>query len=313
MRSRGSQKVIYVAIAANVAIAIIKYVAALTTNSSAMMAEAIHSTVDTGNEFLLLLGMKSSRRPADPLHPFGHGKALYFYSLLVAVYIFAFGGGVAAYRGVLHIVSPEVAQHVGWNYGVLAISAAFEFFSWRVSYRELKLMKDANESVFDEIVTSKDPTIFIVFLEDSAALIGDAVAFLGVFLGSSLKNPYFDPAASILIGLLLAGVALLLGRETGALLIGERTTRGRIRKIRRIIAGDSVVNRIEELLTMQLGPKQALVTARVDFRLPMGLQQLESSIERIKKQIRKEEPMVDIIFIEPGTSAGSMTRNSDAG
>ena len=172
MRSRGSKKVIYVALVANVAIAAFKYAAATLTKSSAMMAEAVHSTVDTGNELLLLLGMKRSARPADPLHPYGYGKALYFYSLLVAVYIFALGGGLAIYRGIAHMRKPAPPENVGWNYGILAVAALFEFYSWRVSYGELRLRKDANESVFDEIVGSKDPTIFTVFLEDSAGLIG---------------------------------------------------------------------------------------------------------------------------------------------
>src|SRR5215471_16308001 len=205
------------------------------------MAEAVHSTVDAGNELLLLLGMKRSRRPADALHPYGYGKALYFYSLLVAVYIFALGGALAVHRGVVHLRSPTLPENVGWNYAILALAPAFEFYSWRVSYRELRWRKDPDEGVFDEIVGSKDPTIFTVFLEDSAGLIGTVLAFLGIFLGATFHNPYFDPAASILIGFLLAGVALLLGRETGALLIGERTNRARIRKIRKILNNDPTV------------------------------------------------------------------------
>jgi len=213
MRSRGSKKVIYVAIAANLVIASVKFVPATFTKSSAMMAEAVHSTVDTGNELLLLLGMKRSAGPADRLHPYGYGKALHFYSLFVAVYIFALGGGLAVYRGISHVLTPTLPENVGWNYGVLAAAAAFEFYSWRVSYRELRLRKDADESVFDEIVGSKDPTIFTVFLEDSAGLIGTVLAFLGIFLGVAFRSPYLDPLASILIGILLAAVALLLGRK----------------------------------------------------------------------------------------------------
>jgi cation diffusion facilitator family transporter len=299
MRSRESRKVIYAAIAANLAIAAIKYVAASFTKSSAMMAEAVHSTVDTGNELLLLLGMKRSVRPADALHPFGYGKVLYFYSLLVAVYIFALGGGLAIYRGITHFLAPTFTDHVGWNYGILAVAAAFEFYSWRVSYRELRRRKDPTEGVFDEIVGSKDPTVFTVFLEDSAGLVGTALAFLGIFLGVILHNPYLDPLASILIGILLGAVALLLGRETGALLIGERTNRARIRQIRKIISEDRAVEQIQEVLTMQLGPGQALLTAKIRFQRSLNLQQLESAIDRIKKQIQEKEPMMKSIFIEP--------------
>lgn len=299
MRSRGSKKVIYAAIATNLAIASCKYVAATITKSSAMMAEAVHSTVDTGNELLLLLGMKRSIRPADPLHPYGHGKALYFYSLLVAVYIFALGSGLAIYRGISHMWVPSLPKNVGWNYAVLAVAAAFEFYSWRVSYLELRSRKDPEESILDEIIGSKDPTIFTVFLEDSAGLIGTVLAFLGICFSVTLHNPYLDPAASILIGILLAAVALLLGRETGALLIGERTNRARIRKIRKILEEDPVVERIGELLTMQLGAQQALLTAVIRFRRPLSLERLESEIERIKKRIQDEDPTMERIFIEP--------------
>jgi cation diffusion facilitator family transporter len=302
MRSRESKKVIYAAIVANSAIAVVKYVAATFTKSSAMMAEAVHSTVDTGNELLLLLGMKRSLRPADRLHPFGYGKELYFYSLLVAVYIFALGGGFAVYRGVVHLLTPALPDRVGWNYAILAVAAAFEFYSWRVSYSELQRRKDPTESVFDEIVGSKDPTVFTVFLEDSAGLIGIALAFLGIFLGATLHNPYMDPLASILIGILLAGVAVLLGRETGALLIGERTTGAIIQTIRKIITEDTAVEEIKEVLTMQLGPGEALLTARIKFQRSLNHQELESSIARIKREIQEKEPMMKRIFIEPESS-----------
>jgi cation diffusion facilitator family transporter len=312
MRSLDSKKVIYAAIVANLGIAASKYLAAGITASSAMMAEAIHSTVDTGNELLLLLGMKRSRRPPDSLHPYGHGKALYFYSLLVAVYIFALGGGLTVYRGITHMLDPELPKNVVWNYGVLAVAAAFEFYSWRISYRELNLRKDPDESLFDEIVGSKDPTIFTVFLEDSVGLIGTGLAFLGIFLGATFHNPYMDPIASILIGILLAAVALLLGRETGALLIGERTNRARIRKIRMIIEEDPAVERAGETLTMQLGPRQALLTAKIKFRSPLDLAQLESTIDRIKKRIREEDPGMERIFIEADSLAASKKGRADA-
>jgi cation diffusion facilitator family transporter len=203
-----------------------------------MLAEAFHSTADTGNELLLLVGMKRSVRPPDPLHPYGHGKVLYFYSLLVAVYIFGFGGGLAIYQGISHLRHPESSTHIGWNYAVLAVAAAFEFYSWQISYRELLSRKDPAEPTWDEIIGSKDPTVFTVFLEDSAGLVGTVLAFFGIFLGRVLHNQYLDPIASVLIGLLLAGVALLLGRESGALLVGERTNRARIARINRIIQTD---------------------------------------------------------------------------
>jgi cation diffusion facilitator family transporter len=266
-----------------------------------MLAEAVHSTVDTGNELLLLLGMRRSARPADSLHPFGHGKVLYFYSLLVAVYIFAFGAILTVYQGISRLRHPALPENVGWSYVVLAGAAAFEFYSWRISYRELRRQKDPDESVFDEIVGSKDPTVFTIFLEDSAGLIGAGLAFLGIWLGRMLHNAFLDPAASILIGLLLAAVSILLGRETGALLIGERTNRSRIRRIKKIINNDPAVERMGDLLTMQMGPQQALLTVEIRFLRSLDIQQVESAIGRIKSHIREQEPGVQRIFIDPGS------------
>jgi cation diffusion facilitator family transporter len=296
--SRSSRKVVYTALAANVAIAIFKYVAAVFTRSSAMLAEAVHSTVDAGNELLLLLGMRRSLRPADELHPYGHGKVLYFYSLLVAVYIFGLGSGLAIYQGISHLRHPELPTHFAWNYMVLALAAVLDFYSWQISYRELQARKHPKESTWDEIIGSKDPTIFTVFLEDSAALAGTFAAFLGIFLGHVLHNPYLDPAASIVIGLVLAGVAFLLGRESGALLVGERTNRGRIRRVKQIIQADPAVEDVGDVLTMQLGPDQVLLTVDIKFRRGLDVQELEAAIDRIENRIREAEPTIGRIFLE---------------
>jgi cation diffusion facilitator family transporter len=299
MASRASRKVIYAAIAANLAIAAGKFVAAAFTKSSAMLAEAVHSTVDTGNELLLLLGLKRSQRPPDPLHPFGHGKLLYFYSLLVAVYIFAVGALLTIYQAISRLRHPQPSEHIGWNYAVLALAAAFELYSWRISYRELLASKDPNETIWQEIIGSKDPTIFTVFLEDSAGLIGAALAFLGIFLGQIFHSRYFDPASSILIGLLLAAVALLLGRESGALLVGERTNRARIRQVKKILEEDPTVEAVGDILTMQMGPDQVLLTVDVRFRRGLDVPQVESAIDRLEARIRQQEPTIERIFIEP--------------
>ena len=303
--AESSKKVVYAAIASNLGIAVCKYVAALFTGSPAMLSEAVHSTVDTGNELLLLLGMRRSRRPADPLHPFGHGKVLYFYSFLVAVYIFALGGGFAIYQGVSHLRNPEEFTHVAWNYAVLALASVFEFYSWRISHRELLARKDPDESAWDEIVGSKDPTVFTVFLEDTAALVGTFLAFLGILLGHIFHSPYFDPGASILIGLLLGLVAILLARESGALLVGERTNRARIKRIEKVIRQDTDVEDIGDLLTMQLGPDQILLAVDVKFRRRLDVSQLESIIDRIEGRIRQEEPTVAKVFIEADSLKGS--------
>ena len=306
--SHASKKVVYVAIVANLAIAVFKYVAAAITGSPAMLAEAFHSTADTGNEFLMLLGMKRSLRPADTLHPFGHGKVLYFYSLLVAVYIFGIGGGFAIYQGISHLGHPESSAYVGWNYVVLIFGATFDLYSWRISYRELLSRKDSDESVWNEIIGSKDPSVFTVFLEDSASLLGTALAFLGIFLGHMLHNPSLDPSASILIGILLGAVAVLLGRESGALLVGERTNRARITRLGEIIRADPAVEKMGDLLTMQLGPDQVLLTANVKFRRGMNVQQIESSINQIENHIQQKDPTIERIFIEADPLEGTPRR-----
>ncbi|MGB8582217.1 MAG: cation diffusion facilitator family transporter [Candidatus Sulfotelmatobacter sp.] len=299
MTARSSQKVVYVAIATNLAVMICKYAAAMVTGSSAMLAEALHSTADAGNEFLLLLGMKRSARPPDALHPFGHGKALYFYSLLVAVYIFGVGGILAVYKGITRLKDPHFSSHVSWNYAVLSLAALFDFYSWRISYRELLTRKDPDESTWEEVVGSKDPTVFTVFLEDSAGLAGTFLAFLGIFLGRMLHNPYLDPIASIAIGLLLAAVAILLGRESGALLLGERTNRARVKRLRQIILAESSVEEAGQLLTMQLGPDQVLLTAGIRFRRGLTVEDLESAIARLETLILEKEPTIKRMFLEP--------------
>jgi cation diffusion facilitator family transporter len=280
-----------------------------------MMSEAFHSTADVGNELLLLFGMRRSRRPPDALHPFGHGKLLYFYSLLVAVYIFGVGGGLAFYEGIHHLRHPEPATHVIWNYFVLAFAAVLDSYSWVVSYREILARKDPDESTWDEIIGSKDPSVFTVFLEDSAGLIGILLAFLGIFLGQIFHNPYFDPIASLLIALLLTAVALFLGRETGALLAGERTNRSRLKQIKQILASDPAVERVGDLLSMQLGPDQVLVTVKLKFHSGLSLEQIESIIARLKQRVQQPDSVKVEIFIEPArldeTSSGA-SRSSEA-
>lgn len=304
--SAASKKVVYVAVVANLGIAASKYIAAALTGSSAMLAEAVHSTVDTGNEFLLLLGMKRSARPPDHLHPYGHGKVLYFYSLLVAVYIFGAGGVFTVYEGVSRLHHPQSSEHITWNYIVLALAVAFDFYSLRVSYRELQKTKEPNESIWQEIIGSKDPTIFTVFLEDIAGLVGTFLAFLGIFLGHWFDNPYLDPTASILIGVVLGAMAVLLARESGALLVGERTNRARIRRLKQIICADPSVEDVGDLLTMQLGPDQVLLNVDIRFKPGLSVRELEAAIDRIESQIHAQEPMVERIFIE----ADSLKRSS---
>jgi cation diffusion facilitator family transporter len=307
--SGSSLKVIYAAIAANLAIAISKFVAAVFTGSSAMLAEAFHSTADTGNELLLLLGIKRSQRPADSDHPFGHGKELYFWSLVVAIFIFGVGGGVSFYEGVSRVLRPRSTNNPGWNYAVLCTAAAFEGYSWYIARRALESQKKRGETLWRVILRSKDPTVFTVFLEDSAALMGIAIAFLGIFLGQVFRNPYFDAVASMVIGLLLAAVALVLAMESGALLVGESANPDLIRRVRKIISSEPAVEVVGDILTMQLGVDQVLVAVTVKFRRDLSVPQIESTIDRLERRIRQEEPTIKRIFIEAESLRGQASQS----
>jgi cation diffusion facilitator family transporter len=312
MAMNRTKRVVFVAIFSNLAIACCKFIAAAISGSPAMLAEGIHSSVDTGNELLLLFGIHRSRRPPDRLHPFGHGKSLYFYSLLVAVYIFGAGGAVTIFRGIHELQHPKMDTSPGLNYAVLAIAALLDLYSWRISYLELRRQKNPHESVFEEIVGSKDPTVFTIFLEDSAGLVGTAIAFLGIFLGQLFHNPYFDPAASVVIGLVLAAMAFFMGRESGALLVGERTTRERIGRIRQLITADPAVDAVGELHTMQLGPREALLVVQVKFGRGIRVEELERIIHRITKTIQGQEPTMVSISIQPALLSAQSRARKDA-
>jgi cation diffusion facilitator family transporter len=204
----------------------------------------------------------------------------------------------ALYEGVTRLRDPVLSEHAGWNYLVLAVTASFELYSWRISYRELARRKEPQESTWQEIIGSKDPTVFTVFLEDSAGLVGAALAFLGIFLGHLFQNPKLDPIASISIAVVLCAVAVLLGRESGALLVGERTNRAKLRRVREVIERDPAVERVGELLSMQLGPEQVLLTVNIRFRRGLDVQELEAAIARLEDRIKKAERTIERIFIE---------------
>ena len=293
-----STEVIYVAIAANIAIALTKYGAAAVTGSPAMLAEAFHSTADSCNEWLLLLGIRRSERPADELHPFGHGKELYFWSLVVAIVIFGLSAGFSVDDGVSRLLHPTTTTKPGWNYAVLAIAAVFEGYSWLVSRHELRTRRRRGQSLWRVIRASKDPTIFTVFVEDSAALGGIAIAAVGIALGQVLHNPYCDPAASVLIGLLLAGVAIFLANESRELLLGERAPLRQIQKVKELIRAEPSVEKVGDIFTMQLGPEDILLAVALRFSPHLRVQELEMTIDRLEQKIRQSEPAIKRIFIE---------------
>ena len=293
-----SKFVVYAALGLNAAIAVSKFVAAALTGSSSMLSEGFHSSVDTADQALLLLGMRRSRRPADELHPFGHGKELYFWSLVVAMVVFGVGGGVSVYEGVQHIVHAPRLESATWNYWVLGVAAVFEAISWVVGVREFVRSKPEGLGAWEAFRRSKDPTVFTVVFEDSAALVGLGLAFAGVFLSHRLGRPWIDGAASICIGLLLAAVAVVLARESKNLLVGERADLAQVRDIARIVAADPAVRGADRPMTMQLAPDEVLLNLGLHFREGLTLDEVEGAVDRLEARIRGRYPDVKRIFIE---------------
>ena len=292
-----SRLAVFGAIGANVAIAAMKFVGAAATGSSAMLSEGIHSTVDTCDGLLLLVGMRLSDRPADQRHPFGYGKELYFWSLIVAVLIFGVGGGVSVYEGILRLLDPRPVEDAGWSYVILGVAALFEGTSFGVALREFKRSIGA-EPFWKSLRTSKDPTLYTVMAEDSAALAGLAAAAIGVWGSHSLGMPAFDAGASIVIGLLLCGVSSLLIYQSRKLLVGEGVEPAMADEIRRIAQGEPQVHRAGWPLSMHLGPDDVLLALDAEFRDGVPAEEISAAVERIERSIRERFPEIGRIYIE---------------
>jgi cation diffusion facilitator family transporter len=303
-----TRKVIYGAILANLGIAIAKFGVAAMTGSAAMVAEGIHSAVDTGNELLLLVGEKVSMRPPDKRHPFGYGKAVYFWALLVALSVFSLGGGLSIYHGVQSLRAPVPTEEPLWNYVVLAIAALFEGYSWNLSRRALNRYRRPGATLWQAVRASKDASVFTVFIEDSAALLGVLVAALGIGLGQLSGRPWFDPAASVAIGLLLIGAAVTLARETGALLVGESMRPEQLKRLCEIFEKDPNIATVLNLQTMQLGPDEVLLTAAVQFNRGMRIDEVEQAIEQLERKVQQEFPGIRHIYFESGALRSAIRR-----
>lgn len=296
----GSKTAVLAAIVGNLFIAIIKFTAAAITGSSAMISEGIHSLVDTGNGGLLLHGMKRARIPADEGHPFGHGKALYFWTLVVSVSIFGIGGGMSLYEGISHIrhVAPGAQlSDPTVNYIVLAIAMVIEGWSFSVAMREFNRAKGDQKS-WEYIRGAKDPSTFTIVLEDSAAMAGLVFAFLGVFLGHLLNNPYLDGAASVIIGLLLMGVAFVLAFETKGLLLGEGVDARTLADMRARIMADPAISAVGDILTMYMGPYDLLVNLSVSFVPGTTVEETHEAIRRIEADLVSAYPECKRVYIE---------------
>jgi cation diffusion facilitator family transporter len=303
---QASQKVIYAAIVANLGIATAKFVVAGITGSAAMVAEGIHSAVDTGNEFLLLLGERRSKHPADRKHPFGYGKSLYFWALIVALSVFSLGGGLSIYHGIDALENPPPLEDPLWNYVVLGVAALFEGYSWNVSRKALNALRKPGATLWQAVRASKDASVFTVFIEDSAALLGLAIAALGIALGQYFGNPYADPIASILIGLLLVAAAFMLARESGALLVGESIDRDQLAALHALFRREPALDSVASLRTMQMGPEEVLLAASVQFRRGMRIDEVEGAIARIEAAVAAELPMIKQIYFEASALRSAM-------
>jgi cation diffusion facilitator family transporter len=300
MRKHSDKKVIYAALIGNSAIAVMKFIVAVISGSAAMLAEGFHSTADSGNQIMLLLGHARSKKPPDDKHPFGYGKELYFWAFVVAVSIFFVGAALSIYEGIKKLLHPEPVTSVSLALAVLLISMVFEAYPWWVAYSEARNLKEKKgvAGFMDMAVRSKNPTVMVVLFEDTAALLGLVVAAVGISLAHVTKRPVFDAIASITIGVVLLVLALFLARETKALLIGESATRKDREKIRQLICGMPDIKACGRLLTMHLGPDDILVTIDVEFADGLSTDEVEAMVERVEARVKEAVPAVSKIYIE---------------
>ena len=291
------------ALFANGLIAILKLVAAVITGSSGMMAEALHSIADTTNQVFLLLGLRFYKRPASDKHPFGYGKERFFWSFIAAIFIFGVGATYAIYEGIQKLAHPHAPTNLGWAYGVLAISFVLESGSIALAiYQEVKEAHHEGLTFAEYLRESKDPTAKTVLFEDSAALIGIVIAATGLLLTDyqvgGAAGAYWDGLASIIIGLVLAIVAFVLARSSRGLLLGEAANPKVLAAIKQAIESHPNVERVVELLTMHLAPKQILINANVRLRPELRTDEIVSSVEEVEERIKRAEPKVEMIFLE---------------
>ncbi len=297
MAKHESKKAVIAALTGNTLIAITKFIAAVMSGSSAMLSEALHSCVDCCKQLLLLYGMRRAARPADTSHPYGYGKELYFWTLVVAVLVFALGAGLSIYEGVMHLEHPQLLTNIHITYAVLAAALVFEGISWWNAWREIRRRR-RQETIFQGDHRTKDPTLIAVLFEDSAAMMGLMVALDGIAARQVFHAPLFDALASIGIGLILGAVALWLAYESKGLLVGESVDPQTLEDIRRIITADSRVMRLADALTMHLGPDDVLLTLDVDFADRLSTSEVEDTVVDLEQRIQRHHPEVKRIFIE---------------
>lgn len=302
MSGHSSKKAVIAALIGNGLIAATKFIAAGISGSSAMLSEGFHSVVDSGNQVLLLYGMRRAASPPTPEHPFGHGKELYFWSFVVAILVFALGAGISVYEGITHLQHPVALTSPYVNYVVLLVAAAFEAGSWWVAYREFRKTKGARGTL-EAVHRSKDPTLITVLFEDSAAMLGLIIALAGVAAGDLLDMPELDAIASILIGAVLAAVAIWLAYESKGLLIGESADPEVLTGVRELLGQDPRVTGVLEVLSMHLGPRDVLLNLRVDFRDSLTSAEVEDAVCEMEGRVRARYGQVTRVFIAANSFA----------
>jgi len=293
----GSKKVIYAALIGNGLIAITKFFAAAYTGSSAMLSEGIHSLVDTGNQGLLLYGLKKAKQPADEKHPFGYGVELYFWAFVVAILIFAVGAGISIYEGIQKIIDPHPITSPIVAYVVLGLAIVFEAGAWWVAYKEFNKVR-GKRSILTAVRDSKDPAVFTVLFEDTAAMLGLIVALVGLLAVQILGLPWLDGAASVTIGLILAATAAFLAYETKGLLVGESAAPEVVDTIRNLVEATPTVSRMNEIRTLHRGPQDVLLALSVDFEDRLTAGAVEEAIYALEVAIKRQFPIVRRVFIE---------------
>lgn len=297
-----SRKVIYAALAGNLMIALVKFVAAWWTGSSAMLSEGVHSVVDTANQLLLLYGINRATKPPDDDHPLGYGRELYFWSFIVALLIFSLGAGVSLYQGVAHVRAPAAIVDPVVNYIVLGVSFVFEGATFMIALKEFNKLR-GSLGYIEAVHVSKDPPSFLVLFEDSAALIGIVIAFVGTFAAEKLAMPVLDGVASIGIAILLAVTATFLARESKGLLIGEGARGATMRSIRKIAAEQSGVEHVNDLVTVHLSPNQIVAALSLEFKDQLTTPEIEKAVATIERRICGMHPDIFTIFIKPQSSS----------
>jgi cation diffusion facilitator family transporter len=301
---------VYAALAGNAAVMVSKFIAAMVSGSASLLAESLHSFADTSDSALLLLGEHRSKKPPDDLHPFGHGRELYFWSMVVALMIFMLGGLASIIEGIARIKKPEELGDPKWNYIVLGVAFLFEATTGVIAFRQFRKDMKPGEGWWDAFQTAKDPTVFMVLFEDSAALVGILLAFLGVFLSHVLKAPWIDGAASVAIGLVLAAVGIVLCREVQKLLIGERVDHALIDGLRDLLQKDPAVETVPAIHTMHQGPEDVLAILIVRFKDTPDPHASAGRIRRAVQQRWKELKWV-YIALDNDPAAGSQPQEKE--